>query len=80
MEEALLKFGPLGIAVLALAYAVIRLYNDNQKLHGRLEEFTKVVTDALSGCTSSQNQIGEVIQEFTNRLPRWIAEDKRRRD
>lgn len=79
MTEVLTAYGPLGVACVGLAFAVVRLYNRNEALHDKREVDVKTVTDALSSSTTAMNRYADVLEEFANRLPGWISGKKDRR-
>jgi hypothetical protein len=73
VTEVLTGYGPLGVAVIGLAWAVVHLYNRNQSLQDKREEEVKTVTEALTRSTAAQDRNADVLEEFANRLPGWIS-------
>lgn len=78
MTEALTSFGPLGIAVVGLSWAVVHLYRENRGLYAKRELDVKTLTDALAATSVAANRHADVLEEFTNRLPGWIRNGGRR--
>lgn len=79
MTDVLTAYGPLGVACVVLALAVVRLYNRNEALHDKREADVKTVTDALTASTAATNRYADVLEEFGNRLPGWLSGRRDRR-
>jgi len=76
LEQALLERGVLGIVVIALAFAVMKLYNDNKSLQLELreqernhrKEMTEVQISFHETSRDQGEQMVKEIKEFSNRL------------
>lgn len=77
MNEALTIYGPLGVMVIGLAYAVIHLYREVKALHAKREADVQVLTGLVTSSAASNDRTADVLEEFGNRLPTWIRNGKR---
>lgn len=72
MEAELLRQGPLGVATVALAWVVLRLYRENSKLHDRLlEEREKRIAatqEAIIAVRASSAEVKELAGTLTSTL------------
>jgi hypothetical protein len=73
VTEILTGYGPLGVAVLALAACVGKLYRDLEKLRDKREEDVAAMTTAMAAGAASSDRIADALEELTNRLPAWIS-------
>jgi hypothetical protein len=64
VSAILLNYGPLGVAVLALGLAVLKLYRDNATLHDRLlderEKRVEAFQDAAATIRRSNHETKEL--------------------
>jgi hypothetical protein len=78
VTEILTGYGPLGVAVLALGAAVMKLYRDLEKLRDKREDDVKTILSALSTGAAANTRFADSLEEFTNRLPGWISGQSRK--
>jgi len=76
MTEALTVYGPLGIAVAGLSIAVVILYKRLEAMHDKREVDMQALAALVSSNTESMNRYADVLESFTERLPKWIRNGK----